>query len=62
MPNDQPQYDPQGALTYASTHEKEPGCPCHWLRCEWMYQGRRCRLPDGHPDTQDHVFDPPGKP
>jgi hypothetical protein len=51
----EPKYDPEGALQYARTHPREKGVPPHYVRCDWMYNGKRCRLGDGHPT--EHEFE-----
>jgi hypothetical protein len=51
--------DPVAAECYAAQVARKiaPGCehrlgcgcdPPHWVRCNWMKQGERCRLGSGH--------------
>lgn len=61
--------DTEEAARYASQHPRfvAPGCkheyqlvcrcePPHWVRCEWMCGGERCRFGAGH--LQPHAVSP----
>jgi hypothetical protein len=55
-------HDPFEASRDARTHPRQPSCPPHHLRCDWVkgdwdspLPKQRCRLGDNH--TGEHVYE-----